>query len=155
MLNIVVLQTLLAVNTFRFAIFPLKEPYLPQLFIHAKIFKNFLIIFVKKDAAVFELFKNRNTKMLTNFVRKIFYYIKHEGKYKSRGLISVSINRHNVTINDHSVQFSINQNRVNRQIYYARNLALFRIVSSHYLKECLCMILEFSAVSFFRKTCFF
>ena len=63
-----------AINTFRFAIFSSKKPFLTRVFIHRKFFNHLVNIFVKK-LLIFWIFQNKNTKMLTNFITKTFYYM--------------------------------------------------------------------------------
>ena len=65
-----------AINTFRFAIFSSKKPFPTRVFIHRRFFKHFVNIFVKK-LLIFLIFQNKNTKMLTDFITKTFYYMKY------------------------------------------------------------------------------
>ena len=81
-----------AINTFRFAIFSSKKPFPTRVFIHRKFFNHFVNIFAqKKPADFFNIFQNKNTKMLTNFITKTFYYMTYIRKYKPRGLVSVPL----------------------------------------------------------------
>ena len=97
-----------AVNTFRFAIFSLKKPFPTRVFIHRKFLNHFVNIFVKK-LLIFLIFQNKNTKMLTNFIIKTFYYMKYSAfpcRLKiNQTLCRLRINRHTLT----------NHNRVNKK----------------------------------------
>ena len=63
-----------AINTFRFAIFSSKKPFPTRVF-SIESFLTTLWTFLSKKLLIFLIFQNKNTKMLTNFITKTFYYM--------------------------------------------------------------------------------